>query len=96
MGKYFGPEHAMKGGLGSHCIRAGNLMVGAVVAVNCLGDVVDPTDGRIIAGAYRENPFSFMSIEESMIASHDKMRDVFAGNTTIGRYQCPAHKGGGK
>ena len=47
VGKFFGMEHAMKGGLGSHCIQTGNLMVGAVVAVNCLGDVIDPDSGTV-------------------------------------------------
>jgi L-aminopeptidase/D-esterase-like protein len=84
VGKFFGLEHAMKGGLGSYCIQTGNLMVGAVVAVNCLGDVIDPDTGRIIAGAYKENPFSFMSTEEGMIEYYSKMTNVFSGNTTIG------------
>lgn len=84
VGKFFGMEHAMKGGLGSHCIQTGNLMVGAVVAVNCLGDVIDPDSGTVLAGAYREKPFSFMSTEEGMIDYYSKMTNVFSGNTTIG------------
>lgn len=84
VGKFFGIRHAMKGGLGAACHKAGNLMVGAVVAVNCLGDVIDPGSGAVLAGAYREDPFSFMSTEEGMIRQYDKAADVFAGNTTIG------------
>lgn len=84
VGKFFGVRHAMKGGLGAVCYKAGGLMVGAVVAVNCLGDVIDPASGAVLAGAYREAPFSFMSTEEGMIRQYDKAADVFAGNTTIG------------
>ena len=36
VGKVLGMDRAMKGGLGSCCIQVGNLMVGAIVAVNCL------------------------------------------------------------
>ncbi len=51
VGKLFGPEHAMRGGLGSASIRAGAVTVGALVAVNALGDVLDPAGGRVVAGA---------------------------------------------
>lgn len=84
VGKFFGLEHAMKGGLGSYCIHAGDLIVGAVVAVNCLGDVIDPESRRVLAGAWKDNPFSFISTEEGMVEYYDKMTNVFAGNTTIG------------
>ncbi len=52
VGKSLGPGNAMKGGLGSASVRLpGGARVGAIVAVNCVGDVADPTSGRIIAGA---------------------------------------------
>jgi L-aminopeptidase/D-esterase-like protein len=51
VGKLFGIERAMKGGIGSASIRVGAITVGALVAVNAIGDVVDPTSGRVIAGA---------------------------------------------
>jgi L-aminopeptidase/D-esterase-like protein len=42
----------MKGGIGTASIQLGDgLVVGAIVAVNALGDVVDPESGQIIAGA---------------------------------------------
>lgn len=50
VGKLFGLARAMKGGLGTASVRAGRLVVGAVVAVNAFGDVVDPEGGRILAG----------------------------------------------
>lgn len=84
IGKFFGMEHAMKSGLGSCGTQVGDLMVGAIVAVNCLGDVVDPATGRIIAGAYRTNPFAFLGVEDGMTRQYDKTGNLFAGNTTIG------------
>ena len=50
VGKLFGPALAMKSGLGSASLKAGRLIVGALVAVNSLGDVVDPSTGTILAG----------------------------------------------
>ncbi len=51
VGKLFGIERAMKGGIGSASVTVDGLTVGALVAVNALGDVVDPSTGRPIAGA---------------------------------------------
>ncbi len=52
VGKVLGPAHAMKGGLGTASVKLPQgAVVGAVVAVNCVGDVVDPRTGEIVAGA---------------------------------------------
>jgi L-aminopeptidase/D-esterase-like protein len=52
VGKLLGRERGMKGGLGSAAIRLpGGLVVAAMVAVNALGDIVDPATGQIVAGA---------------------------------------------
>ena len=51
VGKLFGTERAMKGGIGSASIKVGAITVAALVAVNAVGDVVDPATGRVIAGA---------------------------------------------
>ena len=50
VGKILGHERAMKGGLGSAAVRFGPLVVAALVAVNAVGDVIDPATGRILAG----------------------------------------------
>jgi L-aminopeptidase/D-esterase-like protein len=42
----------MRGGLGSSAIVLPNgLVVGAVVAVNAVGDIIDPASGQVVAGA---------------------------------------------
>jgi L-aminopeptidase/D-esterase-like protein len=52
VGKALGMAHAMKAGIGTASIRlGGGVVVGALVAVNAFGDVVDPASGRIVAGA---------------------------------------------
>lgn len=85
VGKIFNPQLAMKGGFGSYAIQVGDLKVGALVGVNCLGDVIDPyNNGRIIAGALKEDMSGFADTEESLIAAYNKPRNAFKGNTTIG------------
>lgn len=52
VGKLLGSEHGMKGGLGSAAIQLPDgLVVAALVAVNAVGNIVDPATGRFIAGA---------------------------------------------
>jgi L-aminopeptidase/D-esterase-like protein len=52
VGKIFGMAGAMKSGLGTASIEiGGGVVVGAIVAVNAFGDVLDPATSQIIAGA---------------------------------------------
>ena len=41
VGKLYGPEFCMKSGIGSYAVQIGELQVGAIVAVNALGDIYD-------------------------------------------------------
>lgn len=78
VGKYFGDEFSMKGGLGTASIRAGDLLVGALVVVNCLGDVVDPENGTIIAGTLNMEKTGFANTIELM-------KRGFSGGAGLGR-----------
>ncbi len=52
VGKILGMKRAMKSGIGTAAIEIGEgVIVGAIVAVNAFGDVVDPASGEIVAGA---------------------------------------------
>jgi L-aminopeptidase/D-esterase-like protein len=52
VGKIFGPAQCMKSGIGTASLEIGaGVIVGAIVAVNAFGDVIDPANGQIIAGA---------------------------------------------
>ena len=51
IGKVAGRGRSMKSGIGSAAIRLPNgLTVGAIVAVNAVGDVIDPATGQVVAG----------------------------------------------
>src|SRR5438552_336080 len=50
VGKALGPRRAMKGGVGTWAARAGDVVVGALVVANAVGNVLDGA-GRILAGA---------------------------------------------
>lgn len=83
VGKYLGPQFSMKGGLGTYAVQVGDLQVGAIVAVNCLGDVIDPDDNnKILAGMLKDD--KFMDTEKVMISNYDDKTNLFSGNTTIG------------
>ncbi len=84
VGKILGAEYSMKGGLGCYAVQVGELQVGACIAVNCLGDVVDPLTGEIIAGALKEDKKTFADTEETMISHYSEKKNLFSGNTTIG------------
>lgn len=84
VGKILGPNNAMKGGLGSAAFQVGDLQVGAIVAVNALGDIIDPENNIIIAGALNEEKSKFLNTEELMLKEYDKKINRFSGNTTIG------------
>lgn len=52
VGKMQGQDRSMKGGFGTASITLeSGLAVAAAVAVNAVGDIVDPATGRVIAGA---------------------------------------------
>jgi len=54
IGKLFGLRQAMKSGIGSFTVTLpGDILVSALVATNAMGDVRDPSTGKIVAGARR-------------------------------------------
>ncbi|WP_448595564.1 P1 family peptidase [Thermoflexus hugenholtzii] len=60
VGKILGMAYAMKGGIGTAALEiGGGIRIGALVAVNALGDVVDPHTGKILAGARRPDGTGF-------------------------------------
>jgi len=85
IGKMFGMRYAMKSGLGTASVKVGNtgIVVGALVAVNAIGDVIDPATGRIVAGARTENGSSFRDSMAAMLNGYHVVMENGA-NTTIG------------
>lgn len=84
VGKFLGLERAMKGGLGSYAVQVGDLKVGAIVAVNALGDIIDPETGEILAGLLDEKGERLIGTENEMLKVYNKRKNLFSGNTTIG------------
>jgi L-aminopeptidase/D-esterase-like protein len=85
IGKMFGMKQAMKSGLGSASIHVGNtgIVVGAIVAVNAVGDVIDPAIGKIIAGARKPDGSGFVDTMARIREGYNVRLDAGA-NTTIG------------
>lgn len=85
VGKLFGLQQGMKGGLGSVCLRGPDgLLVAALVVVNAFGDVRDYVTGRIIAGA-RLAPDSQSFVDTAAHIRRGIVRRQFGEpNTTLG------------
>ena len=84
VGKLLGPQRAMKSGLGIYAAQSGDVKVGAVVAVNALGNVVDYETGKNLAGLLNEEGTEIVSTRDAIYQMADTSFDVFRGNTTIG------------
>ena len=85
VGKLFGITRAMRGGIGSASVEVGDAVVGAIVAVNAVGDVRDPDTGLLIAGT-REAPDSLRLSDSAALLRSTVPLVRFAApqNTTIG------------
>ena len=84
VGKICGMSTCMKTGIGSFAIELGGLQIGAVVAVNALGDIYDWKTGQKIAGLLAADGKSFRSTEEELARRITKIENRFANNTTLG------------
>ena len=87
VGKIAGMDFCMKSGIGSYAIQLGGLQVGALAAVNALGDIYDWKTGKTgckVAGLMDEDKKSFRRTEDVMYASTEVVENKFTGNTTIG------------
>jgi L-aminopeptidase/D-esterase-like protein len=75
------PGLPMKGGVGTASFDIGEgVVIGAVVAVNCVGNVIDPRNGRILAGARSPDGTGFVDVMQW----HRGVVPVEPTNTTIG------------
>lgn len=79
-----GRRGPMKAGIGSAAIALPNgLVVGAIVAVNSVGDIIDPWSGKVVAGA--RNPDNTLADVRQLLRSGALLARPRAGeNTTIG------------
>lgn len=84
VGKLYGMDYCMKSGIGSYAVQTGELQVGAIVAVNALGDIFDHKTGKKIAGLLNEEKNGFRSTTDEMLKNYSVKENKFVGNTTIG------------
>lgn len=84
VGTTCGPSLAMKGGIGCSAFRYKDLVVGAVIAVNCVGDIHDPDSGKILAGIRTPDGKAFAGSESVILERYQSKKDLFSDNTIIG------------
>lgn len=90
VGKMLGMSQAMKSGIGSASLEISpGILVGAIVAVNALGDIIDPETNRIIAGARHPALTEGLVFADTlevmkMLAAAPGLRFGGRGNTVIG------------
>jgi len=84
IGKMFGMDHAMKGGIGSASVTVDGVTVGALVACNALGDVLDPDTGALIAGARTPDGAGLRDTRRSLLRGEPPQPILAGTNTTIG------------
>lgn len=84
VGKIFGIRRAMKGGIGSASVTVDGVTVGAIVACNALGDVVDPETGQVIAGARGDDGRTLLDTRRALLRGMAPQPMLAGANTTIG------------
>ncbi len=84
VGKIFGMGFAMKGGIGTAAVSAGGFTVGALIAVNALGDVVDPDTGAVLAGARTADGRTLRDSRRSLLRGDPTQLPLAGTQTTIG------------
>lgn len=84
VGKLFGVHRAMKGGIGTASVTVGGVTVGALIAVNALGDVIDPDTAQPVAGARTKDGLTLLDTRRALLRG-DLPKPLLAGtNTTLG------------
>ena len=84
VGKLLGMDHCMKSGIGSYAVQVGDLKVGALVAVNAVGDVYAFETGRKVAGLRADDGKTSLDSERVLMQQLDAPQEKFVVNTTLG------------
>ena len=85
VGKLFDFSRAMKGGVGTASVTMEDgLTVGALVAVNAFGDILDRTTGKIIAGLRVSSDSNELADTVALIRSGVSKKQFGIVNTTLG------------
>jgi L-aminopeptidase/D-esterase-like protein len=85
LGKYLGMNRAMKGGVGSAALTmADGTVVAALVVANPLGDVIDPSTGKTVAGVRKEQGGGLEDVRTLIRSGASRPTSGGGGNTTLG------------
>jgi L-aminopeptidase/D-esterase-like protein len=84
VGKLFGLARAMKGGTGTASVKVNGFTIGAIVAVNAVGDIFDPRTGAQIAGARTPDGKSLINSMQAILRGEGPAGLQSGAATTIG------------
>ena len=84
VGKMFGMARAMKGGVGTASVTVDGVTVGALIACNAVGDVLDPDTARIVAGARTADGLQLLDTRRALLRGELAQSVLPGTNTTIG------------
>ena len=84
VGKVFGIQHAMKGGVGTASVTVDGVTVGALIACNALGDVIDPDTAQVMAGARTDDGRVLRDTRRALLRGQPPQPLLAGTNTTIG------------
>jgi L-aminopeptidase/D-esterase-like protein len=85
VGKILGVSQCMKSGVGTASMEVGaGVLVGAIVAVNAFGDVIDPSTGQIIAGARSKDVGPLHIGAPGYFANTLQVMQTLIGRTVLG------------
>ena len=92
VGKLFGLHRAMKGGLGTASAKIGDtgIIVGAIAAVNAVGDVLSCHSEKILAGARTPDGSAFADSMKCILAG-ETLKSTRGANSSIGIVATNAH-----
>ena len=84
VGKVFGIQHAMKGGVGTASVTVDGITVGTLIACNALGDVIDPETAQVMAGARTDDGRALRDTRRALLRGQPPQPLLAGTNTTIG------------
>ena len=107
VGKLYGMQRAMRGGVGTASVTVDGVIVAALIVCNAVGDVVDPDTGAVLAGARTADGKTLLNSRQSMLRGELPHHLLAGTNTTVGvvatnatlsksqaqRLACVAHDG---
>ena len=84
VGKIFGFDRAMQGGIGTASFTVHGVTVGALIACNAVGDVYHPRSRQLLAGCRSSDGRQLLGARDALLQGHAPQSLLAGSNTTIG------------